>query len=240
MASAQKPSSENWLRLACMVYDELQPALLNILHNTHNDGTYKGLSQHGPDLYKDLDSYRPQLTTLIKKKILSRKQFELLLPQCQSTNSSKFDITILVAVIRNCIKVPAPSSWDFHSLDKNDTSIASYIVRGKEIRNKVCHSQPGDIDDITFNNYWKEGEIVLRCLHHQCVMNALMSKPLDARTLSDRVKLDNVQEKVDDLGEDLLNVKSDVETIKTGALSTTTDIINLKTDFGGMDVIYFH
>ena len=176
---AKKTSSENWLRLACLVYDEFQPALLAILHNVIKDTSYIGLSQYGPDLYNELDKYRPQLTALVKRKILNRKQLDLILPACQSTNSSTFDITILTAVIRTCVNIPTPSSWDINSLDTNDTSIASYIVRGKEIRNKICHSQPSEIDDNTFATYWKEGGVVLNALHHKCDHNALLSKPLD-------------------------------------------------------------
>ena len=153
---------EYWLRLATFMHHPLKQALLNVLHNSSNNPTYKGLPSDPTNLYTELSTkHYATIQRLVAKRVLKQDQLKLLFPPNKtSTDSQQFDITLITILIINCTTLPPPvNGW--HSKNKQlldtDISIAADAVRGREWRNYVHHTDPGDIDEATFNSMWDEG-----------------------------------------------------------------------------------
>ena len=60
------------------------------------------------DLYHELDmNYRAEIDNMKnKKKIISEEQYDLIFPSSKKTNSDRFDVTLLTALIRNFLEPP--------------------------------------------------------------------------------------------------------------------------------------
>ena len=97
------------------------------------------------------------LQSLRRKKILNPLQWSELYPAIKSSASSeKFDITLLMVLLRNiCGLTPPATGWDNLPLS-TDLSCEADIARIKWYRNTVyAHATQASIDDATFENYWK-------------------------------------------------------------------------------------
>ena len=158
---------EYWLRLSTFLLGPLKQALLQILHNKANDPTYDGLPQDHHQLYQILfNKYQKKLLQLKAKGILQQNQYDLIFPNDNKTDSSKFDITLICILIRNCCtRLPPPlNGWNDDNPPAHDQSIAANVVRARQWRNYVHHTEPKHIDKQTFDTKWFEGTQIINSL----------------------------------------------------------------------------
>ena len=158
---------EYWLRLATFMHQPLKLALLNVLHNTSSNPFYVGLPSDPSDLYQNLSTrHYATIQRLVAKKVLQQNHVELLFPTNKtSTDSQEFDITLIVVLIRNCTTLPAPlKGWNDKKPPDSDTGVAADVVRGREWRNYVHHTEPSDVDEVVFNMKWDEGVGIVKRL----------------------------------------------------------------------------
>ena len=91
------------------------------------------------------------------KKIINNSQWEDLFPAVPSSSvsSDKFDVTLLMVLLRNiCGLAPPATGWDALPPDL-DQSKQAHIARVKYYRNKVYgHANQASVDDAAFNRYW--------------------------------------------------------------------------------------
>lgn len=154
-----------WLRLASLQHGAVKTALLKTFHNSGCDHSYTGAPEDPSQLYTYLDvNYRTVLDNL-PRRVLSTEHYQLIFPPGRTeTYSDKFDITLLAILIQNCTDLaPAGFNWR-RTPHPNDTSKAAYVVRAREWRNWVNHTEPNVIDVPTFESKWKEGVDVAKAL----------------------------------------------------------------------------
>ena len=139
--------NSNYARLCRLLVDIGTEALRNVFNGIHSPA----------NLHKLLSSSSPHYTTL---KWLQRKGVlnPILWGKLSTFSSSKFDITLLMVLLRNLCGLSPPvstGSWDELPPD-SDNSTEANIVRIKYYRNDVyAHASEASVDDLTFNKLWK-------------------------------------------------------------------------------------
>ena len=98
-----------WLRLATFLVCPLQIALLFVLHNKGNRTDYSGLPEDETELYKEFLRRKVEIDKLVKDGVLNKAQHDTLLPPGQNkTDSSVFDVTLIIVLIINFTTLPPP------------------------------------------------------------------------------------------------------------------------------------
>lgn len=168
-----------WLRLATFLHEPLKLFLLYILHNLASDPSYIGLPQNPQQLYQELPTkHHKKIQKLVNKKVLQRDQLELILPKNgNSTDSDKFDVTLICILIRNFTKLPAPQNgWDDKNPPPNDTSIAALVIRAREWRNFLHHNEPKDIkNNLGFTYHTNKLKTISLDPQHETVLKSIFS-----------------------------------------------------------------
>ncbi|XP_066928302.1 uncharacterized protein [Clytia hemisphaerica] len=162
-----------WLRLATFLHGPLKSFLLHVLHNLSNDPTYNGLPQDPQKLYQELSTpaNRKKINDLKngtngKKKVLQQDQVDALRPPTgNATDSSQFDVTLICILIINFTNLPAPlKGWKNKNPPATDLSIGAFVIRAREWRNYIHHTDPDKINQAQFNQKWTEGEQIINNL----------------------------------------------------------------------------
>ena len=177
---------EFWFRLGLFLHEVLKTALYNVLHNTYGDSLYHGLSKTPKDLYNELDqTFRSKIDKLYQKGVISRDQYLIIFPNNKQTDSTKFDVTLLVVLIRNCLNIPAPANgWNDKNPHIRDQSLAANAIRAREWRNFCHHHDPDSIDLNMFTVKWDEGVNIAKGLGYTVDVSALKTVSLDVSRLS--------------------------------------------------------
>ena len=159
------------------------------------------------------------LKSLLKKKVLNPSQWSILYPAIKSSVSSeKFDITLLLVLLRNiCGLTPPAAGWDALP-SPTDVNCEDDLARIKYYRNTVYgHAAQASVDDANFNDYWmKIRETLVRLggpvyvaaidgVKYDCMdpdmeehyIEMLKQWKMDEDRLKD--KLDDVEARVDEL-----------------------------------------
>ena len=174
-----------WLRLATFLHGPLKESLFCVLHNKKYDPSYKGLPGDPSDLYKELSTdHKETINKLIKNKVLKKDQVEILLPKNgeNKTYSDVFDVTLLVVLIINCTTLRPPKDGWNKSPSDDDTGVAANVLRGREWRNFLNHTDANAIDEAAFNLKWTEGVELLKGLGGQSdQMKTLKTISLDPK-----------------------------------------------------------
>ena len=154
-----------WLRLATFLVCPLQIALLFVLHNKGNRTDYFGLPEDETELYKEFLRRKVEIDKLVKDGVLNKAQHDTLLPPGQNkTDSSVFDVTLIIVLIINFTTLPPPKKG-WKRLDPTDFSIAAFILRARNWRNVLIHdTEPGSLSKADFDRIWLEGESIVKSL----------------------------------------------------------------------------
>ena len=171
------------------------------------------------------------LKSLLKKKVLNPSQWSILYPAIKSSVSSeKFDITLLMVLLRNiCGLTPPAAGWDKLPAP-TDVSCEDDLARIKCYKNKVYgHAAQASVDDVNFSNYWLEirdtlvrlggadYEAAIDVLKYDCMdpvleeqyIEMLKQWKVDEDCLKD--KLNIVEAKVDNVQASVNNVEAKVD-----------------------------
>ncbi|XP_065927563.1 uncharacterized protein [Magallana gigas] len=140
-------SSENYIRLCCLITTICGPLLRDIL------------SRHikSVNLRNELDINKGKLEKIMSK--VQKEQFYLNAGS-NPISPKDLDISVLYMLLRHiCSNIPEPKTgWGNPPL-KGDYSISACIERIRQIRNSICaHSTNVKVDDTDFQNYWDELE----------------------------------------------------------------------------------
>ena len=159
------------------------------------------------------------LKSLLKKKVLNPSQWSILYPAIKSSVSSeKFDITLLMVLLRNiCGLTPSAAGWDALP-SPTDVNCEDDLARIKYYRNTVYgHAAQASVDDVNFNDYWMKirdtlvrlggavYEAAIDGVKYDCMdpemeehyIEMLKQWKMDEDRLKD--KLDDVEARVDEL-----------------------------------------
>ena len=159
------------------------------------------------------------LKSLLKRKVLNPSQWSILYPAIKSSVSSeKFDITLLMVLLRNiCGLTPPAAGWDALP-SPTDVNCEDDLARIKYYRNTVYgHAAQASVDDANFNDYWMKirdtlvrlggavYEAAIDGVKYDCMdpemeehyIEMLKQWKMDEDRLKD--KLDDVEARVDEL-----------------------------------------
>ena len=159
------------------------------------------------------------LKSLLKKKVVNPSQWRSLYPAIKSSVSSeKFDITLLMVLLRNICGLTSPAAgWDALP-SPTGVNCEDDLARIKYYRNTVYgHAAQASVDDANFNDYWMKirdtlvrlggavYEAAIDGVKYDCMdpemeehyIEMLKQWKMDEDRLKD--KLDDVEAKVDEL-----------------------------------------
>ena len=138
--------------------EHLQEGLLDVLH--------EWLPRDPKQLFAYFDSNRYKIFKLQRTKILNNDQIQLILPSNGETDSSKFDITMIVLTIVNFTDLKPPGKGWRRELPIGESSIAAFVVRARQLKNKIAHSISGMISEM-FDTICKEMRSILIGLRYK-------------------------------------------------------------------------
>lgn len=173
---------EHWLRLSTLLHSGIKESLLSVLHNDQND-LYIGLPRDPVNLYNGLNTtHKKKLTELRNNKVISREQWVKLFTKTGKTYSENLDITLITVLIINCTTLQPPhTGWNHRLLLPTDNSKSANVLRAREWRNYVHHTDPNDIDLNKFVNKWTEGENIIKYLGYIFNTQQLKKVSLDPK-----------------------------------------------------------
>ena len=153
MASAapSAPSSKettNYARLCRLLVDVGTQALRDTFDAIHAPA----------NLHTILVGNKATLQALRTRKIINATQWGKLFTAIPtSVSSARFDITLLMVLLRNICGLPSPvTGWDTLP-PVTDVSREADIARVKYFRNNVyAHAEHASVDDVTFNTHWQD------------------------------------------------------------------------------------
>ncbi|XP_066911190.1 uncharacterized protein [Clytia hemisphaerica] len=219
-----------WLRLATFLHEPIKLFLIWILHNLGNQ-SYKGLPQNPQLLFQELSTpVNQRKINKLKGKVLQQDQLDLLLPpNGNATDSSTFDVTLLCVLIRHFTTIPAPlNGWNDKNPPAHDLSIAAFVIRAREWRNFVHHTDPDTITQAIFNQKWQDGEQIINNFGFTFPTAQLQTQSLDPRydnvlkSLQQYAKdKANLQQQLTVLGNEIKKLKSQIKTIQQKPAGST-------------------
>jgi len=159
------------------------------------------------------------LTSMKKKKVINPTQWRTLMSP--TVSSKDFDITLLVALLRNMCGLSAPTAAVWNSPPSpTDTTKEADIVRIRIHRNEVfAHANSASVDDAAFNAYWvdiKEPLVRLGGSSYQAIIDNLKTECMDPEREQHYQELlkqwkeneESVMEKLGEIEEKLDSTKS--------------------------------
>ena len=231
MASAAPTASStkettNYARLCRMLVDIGTQALRDTFDAIHSPA----------NLHADLAGNIATLQSLRAKKIINPIQWGKLFPAIPTSVSSRdFDTTLLVILLRNlCGLTPPLTGWDALPA-VTDLSREADIARVKYYRNTVYgHAENASVDDIKFNDYWRDIRDTLARLggvRYEAAIDDLRNECMDPEVKDHYRELlrqwkkdeDNIKDQLDEIMKRL----DDLKTSKKGKILFLILLINL-------------
>ncbi|XP_066931781.1 uncharacterized protein [Clytia hemisphaerica] len=130
--------SEYWIRINLALEYCIKEALIDVLHNVHNDTSYTGLPTCRKQLHQIFVQYKQNKKHELNK-VLKKEQWEILCPQNGLSNPEDWDITLLIAVLRSVVGLQPAGGWKIKSLQPNDKSIGAFLFLIRNLRNELMH-----------------------------------------------------------------------------------------------------
>ena len=175
MASASTSNKEttNYARLCRLLVDIGTQVLRETFDKMYPPGSLHTVFTTAP--------VNATLMSMKKMKVINPTQWKTLMSA--TVSSENFDITLLVALLRNICCLSAPSTgWNSPPSCRDTTKVAD-IVRIRIHRNEVfAHANGASVDDATFNTYWVDIEKPLVRLggpSYQAIIDNLKTECMD-------------------------------------------------------------
>ena len=146
MASIHPRETANFTRLGQLIIDKGTEALRMTFDRMHPPANLPVILRvHKSALQR------------IKHSVINVSQWNLLFPPSGNPPDSKtFDTTLLAILLRNICGLPSPATgWNLMPLD-TDKSISADIVRIKLFRNQYTILPSARVDEITFEDLWRQ------------------------------------------------------------------------------------
>ncbi|CAC5398581.1 unnamed protein product [Mytilus coruscus] len=236
-SNALSPEEENYVRMALLLTG-ISPPAVRVLF----DKEFPPAS---------LSSSINTTTTKATLNYLKRKkaQWDLLFPSSGTTDSKTFDVTLMIALLRNLPTsslVPPVNGYDNLPVTI-ETTPASDLARIKHYRNLLAHLHDSKVDGTLFTTAWKDlSDAVLRLggntMKQEC--DQLITKQLDTSSqeiLQAKKDIETIERSLDLIEADHTKIKKDIITLKSGRESfkkscdlllteSKKDIVVLKSD----------
>ena len=171
------------------------------------------------------------LKSLLKRKVVNPSQWGILYPAIKSSVSSeKFDITLLMVLLRNiCGLTPPAAGWDALP-SPTDVNYEDDLARIKYYRNTVSgHAAQASVDDANFNNYWmkiRDTLVRLGGVAYEAAIDVLKYDNMDPDSEERYIEMLK-QWKVDEdvIGDKLNNVEAKVDNVQASVDRIETQLL---------------
>ena len=214
---------EYWIRVNLALEYCLKEGLINILHNSNSDPSYRGLPNNSTQLFHRMQQCQQNRNHSLHN-VLRKEQWDILCPANQQTNPYNWDITLLVAVIRSELKLQPLGGWKIKTLNGNDRSIGAFVFLIRNLRNEINHGSIDDIDTLAkFTTYWNRIENILIRINYG---NMQLFYDLKANPLDKHVTL---------IHKTVGQLKVDVNNLKKEAADNSKEIGVLQKNIGGIN-----
>ena len=237
-------NGQNWFRLAAAVNELLDSCLLPILHRStapYQGLAYTGLPEDEHILFNTLSDpqHKPQLDNLLRRRIIKQYQYDILRPSTGRTDVSQFDTTLIGLLFRTFSGLATLNgNWRVDLLDPTDTTLASFVVKFIDLRNRLFHW--GNIEKMTeteSNTFWSEIISLAHGLQYGDKITKFQSVSLDPdNALTNRIwqqrlatTLVDLETKQEDLETNQKNLKTDHKNIEKKQANLEVKQDNLET-----------
>ncbi|XP_071145816.1 uncharacterized protein [Mytilus edulis] len=99
-----------------------------------------------------LNQKRAKIQGLTQKRIINQKQWNLLFPNSGTADSSTFDVTLMICLLRNLAKMNIRDNLPVST----DTTEGAAMSRIKFYRNEIAHNDSGTLTEKQFHQFWEE------------------------------------------------------------------------------------
>ncbi|XP_076078825.1 E3 ubiquitin-protein ligase DZIP3-like [Mytilus galloprovincialis] len=187
---------------------------------------------------------KQKLNDLSRKRVIDKAQWDLLFPTSGITDSNTFDVTLMIALLRNLTTLTSPIQGYDKLPGAVETTPASDLARIKHYRNSLAHLNDAKVDGTLFNTAWKDiSDAVFRlggnAMKQEC--DQLMTKPLDKSSHEILREVQQAKKDIESIKQslqngqrevrlDVQNIKSDYEILKTSQDLLQSDQIKAKED----------
>ncbi|XP_076088574.1 E3 ubiquitin-protein ligase DZIP3-like isoform X2 [Mytilus galloprovincialis] len=97
-----------------------------------------------------------KLCDLKIKRVINAAQWNLLFPHGGEPNSETFDVTLMVALLRNMADLPEPTTGYDQLPSSTDKTPMADVARIKHYRNQLAHLKDGKIQSELFSTAWED------------------------------------------------------------------------------------
>ena len=219
-------NGQEWFKLAAAINELFEECLLPIVHRdgaAYQAIVYTGLPKDETLLFTTLSDiqHKSKLDKLRNSNILKQDQYDLLFPSNGKTDSSKFDITLLGLLFRTFSGlITLNGMWRIDLIDPADISLASFVVKLLDLRNRLFHW--GNIEvmsKVDSNKFWSDAVSIALGLQYVNDIKRFQNITLDPdNVLANRIWQQKLQFDVDQLGKEHEDLKA-----KQGSLETKHD-----------------
>ncbi|KAL4218942.1 hypothetical protein ACF0H5_021529 [Mactra antiquata] len=137
----------------------------------------------GPDLYTFLTNHHAHLQLLIRRKMITCDQENLLPPIEPSPSSENFDISLLCCLLRNICGLCPPGDNVWIQPASTDKSIEANLTRIRLCRNSVAHSKSVLEEQTQLDTKWTDLSDSLKELGKKCSFTDLSKLIEKAETI---------------------------------------------------------
>ena len=161
-------------------------------------------------------------------RVITQEQWDLLYPHVPLLpNSSNFDITLWMVLLRNICNLPSPSNgWD-QDPSASDNTLSANLVRLRLFRNRLRgHIVSTSLSEDDFNTYWQEVENILVALGcPKSEIDKRKTESLDPSLVKRNNDLLNELKETEELMDKEVNaIKEDQVRVRQQVLQNTGDL----------------
>jgi len=121
----------------------------------------------GQTLHTVLERNRNKMDDLLRRRVISEKQWLLLYPTNSNANLDRIDITLWITLLRNVVPLAKLGArnvrWN-EAPNEDETEWFHDVLRIKETRNSLAHLLRPELDNDSFENLWNYLSNALRRL----------------------------------------------------------------------------
>ena len=151
------------------------------MYNYDYDPSYTGLPDDETALFNKMVAFKNKCFKKLKK-VIREEQWLILCPNSGKSNSSDWDITMLVVVIRYATDLPPPAGgWDQKIANILDISKAGFCLLARQLRNDVKHGTMKSLSTLIQYNACRQR--IQYILNGLCYSNMVLFEDLESGSL---------------------------------------------------------
>ncbi|XP_076106884.1 uncharacterized protein LOC143075380 [Mytilus galloprovincialis] len=240
-SSALTPEEENYVRMALLLTG-ISPRAVRVLFD-------KEFPLASLSLTVNDKKVKQKLNDLSRKRVINNAQWSLLFPTSGIIDSKTFDVTLMIALLRNLTTLTPPINGYDNLPVTTETTPASDLARIKHYRNLLSHLDDAKVDGTLFTTAWMDISGAVFRLGGNAIMlecDQLKTKPLDMSSqeiLRDvqQAKIDiiSIKQSLDLIQSDHTDIKTDMKTFKSGhdIFKKSCDLLQMEQTESRKDIV---